>query len=229
MGIIDLIIIILTVVTAVLSARKGFLKSLLDVISYIVAGILVRLLSPSVSSYLYGSYFSAQVGERLEMLLPDGKCYDGVFGIIEETLSLLPEELLNIAKQFGVYPTEASFRELAEQYEYFTVSMIEQHFIEPIIKGIISVITAVCLFIVFLIALKIVSALINSLLKRKKHSIIKSTNTVLGAALGVVKGCVYSVIICFMLNIIAPLAANPALSEATDSSYFCNLVADLIK
>lgn len=228
MGIVDLLIIIMVVVVSVFSARKGFLMSLLDVASYALSGILVKYFSPSVSDYVYNSYFAQQVSDKLKTLLPDGKCYDGIYGIIEETLSVLPSEITDIATQFGIYPTESAFKDFSEKYEYFTVSMIEQRFIEPIAKGAISVIAVILLFVIFVIALKIISVMINSALTRRNHPIIRSSNTILGAALGVVKGCVYAVMICLAINIIVPVAANDTLTEAASNSYFCKLIADLI-
>lgn len=228
MGIIDLLIIIFVVATAVLSARKGFLMSLLDVVSYVVAGILVKTFSPSVSAYVYDSYFAEELSNKLKELLPDGKCYDGLYSVIEQTLSVVPTEITDIAKQFGIYPSESAFKGFAEKYDYFTVSMIEDRFIVPIVKGTVSVVAIILMFILFVIVLKIISVLINSILTRKNHPVIRRTNTLFGAALGVVKGCVFAMIICFAINIIAPILANDTLTEASGNSYFCNLIAELI-
>lgn len=229
MGIIDIIIIVLVVLIAVLSARKGFLLSLFNLCSYFIAAVLVKLSSAPVSGYVYTNYVQQALRGKINELMPAEISGENIYSAIENTLSALPEEITAIAKHFGIYPSASAFNDFAEKYDSFSAEMIEQRFIEPIATGVISLIVAVVLFIVFVILLRIAFYLINKWLTKEDHPIIKKTNAFFGAALGVLKGTVFAGIICVLLNIIAPLINNAALNDATVNSYFCNLIAELLK
>lgn len=228
MNIADLIIIVFIAIVAVFSARKGFLMSLFNLASYFISAVLVKIFSPSVSEYIYTSFVSEKIRAEITQLLPSEIADKSLSQIADDILSVVPESVAAVAKQFGLYPDTAALAQVGTN-EPITAEMLEQRFIQPIITGVISVIVMLALFILFVIVLRIVFHIINGFLTKKKHTLIRQTNMFFGAALGVVKGAVISALICFILNIASPVINNAVLMDMTTGSYFCNLIADIIK
>lgn len=229
MNIIDICIIVLIAAVAVLSARRGFLMSLFNIAAYILSGIFSKILSSPVSEYIYTNYISEKVRLEISSIMPAAMSGEELMTSVDDIMSVFPNSVIAIAKQFGIYPDAASLSALAEKYEAFTPEVVEQRFVAPFVTGVISVLAALALFIVLIIVLKIVFHIVNKILTKKKHTLIRKSNMFLGAALGVVKGTVLAAVVGFTLNIIAPVLNNAALTDLTTSSYLCGLMADIIK
>ncbi|MBR3766804.1 MAG: CvpA family protein [Clostridia bacterium] len=228
MNIIDIAVILIIVIIAVVSAKKGFLMSLFNIAAFVASGILARLFSSPVTSFIYSNYLSEKVLLKLNELLPSGSVNGEITGIIDGVMNSLPSFLAGVAKQFGIYNI-ADFEQFSQSGEALTVEMLEREYVGPLVSNIVSVIVIVLLFILFSFLLKIVLSFINRMLTKKKHKIIRSTNMFLGAALGVIKGVIPAGLVCALLNIIAPAFNNETLLELTNNSYFCNLIADILK
>lgn len=224
MNILDIIAIGLLLIITFISAKKGFMMSLFNIIGYVISAVLSKTMSMPVSTYVYTNYFSESVLGKLNELIPSGSVQGEISEVINNVVASLPEYVQSMISQF-----ELSELLVPAETGALTVEMIEQTYIAPIMLKIISVVAVVVLFIVISFILRIVFSLINKFFVSKKHNIIRKTNMLLGAILGVVKGVVVSGVLCAVLNVAAPIINNPAVYDFVNGSAICNFVADLLK
>ena len=182
MNILDLIIFLIVAVIAIVSARKGFLIQILNIVSYVVSGILARIFSAPVVSYIYTNYFSEKVLLKLNEVMPSGSVEGEIIAVVTETLESLPDFIGSAITHFDL---ELSLLNAEGTY---TVEMLEQTYLAPMISKVLSIVVMVILFVLFAIVLKFAFSIINRLLTGKKHKLIRGTNMFFGAALGAVKG-----------------------------------------
>lgn len=223
MNILDLIIFLIVAVIAIVSARKGFLIQILNIVSYVVSGILARIFSAPVVSYIYTNYFSEKVLLKLNEVMPSGSVEGEIIAVVTETLESLPDFIGSAITHFDL---ELSLLNAEGTY---TVEMLEQTYLAPMISKVLSIVVMVILFVLFAIVLKFAFSIINRLLTGKKHKLIRGTNMFFGAALGAVKGSLIAGVICAVLNIAAPVINNPLLLTYVNGSAICGIIAELLK
>lgn len=224
MNILDIVAIVLLLIITVISAKKGFMMSLFNIVGYVVSAILSKTLSVPVSSYVYTNYFSEGILGKLNELIPSGSVQGEISEVINNVIASLPEYVQSMISQF-----ELTDLLVPAETGALTVEMIEQSYIAPIMLKIISVVAVVVLFIAISFVLRLVFSIINKLFVSKKHNIIRKTNMFLGAVLGVIKGAVVSGVLCAVLSVVAPIINNPTVTEFVTGSTICNFVADLLK
>ena len=214
----DIVLILLVVFFALLSAKRGLLLSLLHLGVVILSGILSRLLANPVADLLYTGFAHEPVQNKLLSILPEGS----VSGKIDAVLAELPQPVIAIAKQFGLYPR------LSDGTQVLSVDAIEQDYIKPVITGVAVVIVTVILYFVISTILRFVANVINGrLTDSDNHKWMHGANAVLGGVVGVVKGIIPAGILCAAANLLAPVIGNANLTELVASSYFCRLTANL--
>ncbi len=227
MNILDLVLILVIAVIAIFSAKKGFLLTLLNIATYIVAGILSKIFASPVSSFIYDSFFSSTIISKLYEIMPSGSVQGELNTIVSNVIASLPEYVQSLASNFGIADIVSSGTDAATAS--LTVEMLEATYIAPIVIKVLTIVVSVLLFVLFALLLRVVSSFINKVLTKKKHKLIRGTNMFLGAAFGVVKGTAISAIAAAVLNIAAPLVNNGSLSVFVNESAICNIVAEILK
>ncbi len=225
MNVIDIALIVFVVAVAAISAKRGFLKSLFNIVAYAVAGFIAKLLCSPVTAYIYTNFLRIKVTDVLNEILPSGSVSGEVFSIVEKALGSLPPFVSSLASQFGIFDPDTLG---SASSEVLSVEMLEAEYLGPIVSSVLSIIVLIVLFIVFAIILRIILAFVNKSLTDDKHKVIKGTNMMLGAALGVVKSVIPAGLICALLNITAPLINNASFYTLVTDSYFCKLIADIL-
>ncbi len=226
MNILDLIVFLVVAVIAIISAKKGFLLSLFNIISFVISGFLAKIFSIPVSAYVYDGYCREKIIAKMYEFMPSGSVEGEISNAVLKTLGALPEFVMSMISHFDIInPNDLVNMDTGVN---LTVEAIEQTYLEPIMLKVISVVAIIVLFIIFAVILKFVFSLINKLLTRKKHKIIRGTNMLLGASLGVVKGSLIAGLICAVLNIAAPAINNETLNEFVSGSAICNIITELL-
>lgn len=219
---IDIILLIVIAVTALISAKRGFIWSVLNLGAILLSSILSKVLAAPASQLFYNYFLHGKIMTELDRVLPAGSVSGQIGEGIESVLSELPVPVIAIAKQYGLYP------DFSGGTQVLTVEGIEQDYIVPIVTGVLTIIATVILFIIFSAIFKIVAGAVNhNLSDKKKHKFISKSNTLLGAVFGALKGVVVVVIICVALNLISPAFGGDTLTPLVDGSFFCGVIAKL--
>ena len=228
MNIVDLILFIVIAVVAIASARKGFLMTLFNIAAYVIAGVAAKIFSSPVADYAYINFFSEKVLNRLHTLMPSGSAEGELTTVIVNAIETLPAYVQALINQF-VNPSDIISAGAEGGNTVYTVEMIEQTYLAPAVINVLGIVAMVLLFVLFVFILRIVFSIINKGLTKKKHKLIRGTNTLLGAAFGAVKGTAIAALIAAVLNIGAPVINNQNLSDFVNGSAICNMIADILK
>ena len=219
---IDVILLVIIALAAFISAKRGFIWSVLNLGVVVASSVLSKLLASPVSQLFYNYFLHGKIMTELNRILPAGSVSGQIGEGIDSVLSELPVPVIAIAKHYGLYP------DLSGSTQVLTVEGIEQDYIIPIVTGVLSIIATVLLFIIICAILKIVAGIIDhNLSDKKKHKFVSRTNTLLGAGLGALKGILISGIGCVILNLISPVINSSFLTPLVDGSFFCGLIAKL--
>lgn len=228
MNIVDLILFIVIALVAIASAKKGFLMTLFNIASYVIAGILSKIFSAPVAAYVYEGFLGEKVIGKLQELMPSGSVEGEITTVIIKVIETLPSYIQSLINHF-VNPADIVNAGAEGLNTVYTVEMLEQSYLAPVIINVLGIVAMVLLFILLVFILRIVFSVINKGLTKKKHKFIRGTNTLLGAAFGAVKGTAIVALIAAVLNIGAPVINNPDLTQFVNGSAICNMVAEILK
>ena len=214
-------------VVAIASARKGFLMMLFNIAAYVISGILSKIFSSPVALYAYENFFGEIVLSKLRELMPSGSVEGEITTVVNEVIESLPEYIQALISHF--FPADAISSGMSAEGAAMTVEMIEQTYLAPVVTNVLSIVAMVLLFLLLVFILRIVFSVINKGLTKKKHKLIRGTNTLFGAAFGAVKGTLIISLIAAVLNIGAPVIDNASLNDFVNGSAICNMVAEILK
>lgn len=224
MNALDIVLIVLVALITLVAAKKGLLWSLMNFAVVILSGTLARLTARPASVLFYRQFLHQKISAELLRILPSGSVSGQIGDRIDAILSELPMPIVSIAKRYGLYP------DFSGGTQVLTVEGIEQDYIMPIVTGVLTIIATVLLFIIFFAILKIIAGAINrSLTDTQKHKFIGTTNTVLGAALGAVKGVMLVAIACVVLNLFSSAFSGSSLASQVQGSVLCGFIAGLFQ
>ena len=219
---IDVVLLIIIALAAFISAKRGFIWSVLNLCVVVVSSILSKLLAGVAAQFFYDQFLHGRIMNELNRILPAGSVSGQIGEGIDTVLAELPVPVTAIAKHYGLYP------DLSSTTQILTVEGIEKDYIVPIVTGVLSIIATVLLFIIICAILKIIAGIIDhNLSDKKKHKFVSRTNTIIGAGLGILKGILIAGIVCVVLNLLAPATGSTALTPLVNGSFFCGMIAKL--
>ena len=197
--IIDLILIAVILFSAFISARRGFVKVLVETVGFVAAIIVAFTISTPLAELTYDKIIEPPiikaavnaVGESAEHeawnALPEFLMNNDLFG--EEVNSFTEKITQNISSG-----TEAA------------VKTASQDIVKPIAVKIFGLLYSVILILVLSILVKFLAGLINGMFS---FSIIGKLNRTLGGVLGAVKGIIIAMIICMVISLIISFTGKP--------------------
>lgn len=205
--IIDVVAVIILVLSIIWGARKGFIKSVMGLVSLAIAIALAvnfqSFAAGIIKDNVIEPYFVNKTSEQFSSLMNAGDSVVSPEQIFDEE----PEELVEATNNFG-----QSIEALENFYEENIKGLIDSEDIKGIseklsqflvgntVDIISNVLGFIAVFILALIALYLVQILLDLIFKLP---ILKAANKLLGSVLGAVKGIVLVVILINVLFILA--------------------------
>ena len=209
--ILDIFMVAVIVISAMIAAKKGFVKVFLNLIGVFVALFLAMQFCVPSAEFIYDKFLEKNI-------------YNGVYTAVGEyaeqgidaVYNNLPPSVLNAAEKIGIdldniisKHMSAGTDNLAEKIAGDVSHSIVRPFSVKIISGIVFII----LFILSLVLIKIVIRALNLVTKLPG---LHAANKTLGIIMGILQGLCICVIICFMLNISASLFENGVFGYTED-------------
>lgn len=221
---VDIILIVIFAIAIIISACKGFFRSLIDLAGSLLAIIAAKILSQGFAKPVYDGVVADTVKSALANKLGQGASADYVQQL-EEILSSIPEGINGILQIIGldkqVLLDKISSANLNGDN---LIESLMNSVVEPVVTTVIQLVLFVILAIVLIIVIKIVALLLDKIID--KLPIIKSFNKTLGALFGVVRGVIDVVIVSLLISVVAGFIKNPDVVTAVESSVIINTVGD---
>ncbi len=223
--ILDLIIVLIVLLFVFLSAKKGFVRTLIEVVGFIAAIVIALSLSTPIADFIYDSSIQPIVANTVESAVSEGG-------------SNVNEAVDSVWNKLPAFLTENNFFNLSKDTISSTVSTQSNatasqltttidSFIKPAVSKLLSVLISVILVVMLLFIVKILAKLVNKLFT---FSVIGDINKTLGGILGLVKGAAVAVIFCMIVSLVLSFSKNGFLIftyDAINSSYLFKFLMGL--
>ena len=221
--ILDAIIVLIIILFVFLSAKKGFVRTLIEVVGFIAAITIALSLSTPIANFFYDSAVQPIVTKTVESVANDGS--SNVNEAVDAVWNKLPDFL-----------TESSFFNLSKDKLTDSISgnadtteLVSSinSFVKPPVSKLISVAVSVILVVVLLFVVRVLAKIVNKLFS---FSLIGDINKTLGGILGLIKGAAVCVIFCMVVGLILSFTKNGFLIftyDAINSSHLFKFIMGL--
>lgn len=197
--IIDLIAIGIIVLFAILSAKKGFVRSLIEVVGFILVMLFAVNVSPALADKTYDKFVEPSIIGSLENVNFENINTAAEIPALPKTVSALLGDNFNLSA-FKEIISENISKGVTD-----AVTIASQQAVKPVVTDILSLLYTVIISVVLLFVVNILAKFINKIFS---FSIIGKANRILGALLGVIKGIVIVSVFCTAISLL--LSISPA-------------------
>lgn len=221
--IVDIILVAVLLIVVLISAHKGFFRSVIDFAGSMIAVFVAKGLSKTLSIKVFETVVAPSAQTLLAKNLGDMGTTDYTQQV-ENALSSLPAGLEGILQIMGV--DSQSIMDKASS----GVNLNGENLVETLMNTVVTPVgTAVVQFILFvflaialIFIIKVFGKLFDKILK--KLPVIKGLNKSLGAVFGVLRGLIIVVIVSMLISVVVSFVNNEALISSVESSIIINAV-----
>ena len=206
--ILDAILIIICIAVIATSIKRGFVRTILSIISSVASILLAVVFTPTVSNFFYDKFMlsaiTSGISDTVRSLAGNGNS-EG----ITQMFDTMPEALSDILSRYNVSDKTVSDMAESAQNGLIDIDTVCETIASPIATTISNVLAFVICFIVALIVLKIVIAIVDTVFKLPiLNSVNKGAGLILGLALAVVIIFVYSEAAVHLVNSLGALSPD---------------------
>ena len=206
----DIIIIGLIIFCVAMGYKNGFVKTVMNFLSFVIAFFMAKTFSPPLSDFMYSTWikpnFADKAAAQLEKLLSPSV---NVNSLVQNQQN----DFVNMLKGYGFdlpdvnkWINEAAAKGADNINGYITTNMVE-----PVAKGISDFLAFTAILLASFILLKIATSLLNKAFKLPGLNLF---NRIGGIFLGLLYGIILSYIFVLLAYYVLPyLAANTAISS----------------
>lgn len=213
--IIDIILAALLAVCLIVGWKRGFVKSLMDLASNLIAFILARVVSVQLAPQIFAQYFEQRAYSSLNRELASAG--NSASSQVQSALDSIPESLNGFLGMLGV-DKKSMASALSQKLEESGADIAEvlmNNIVSPVLTAIIKLLVFVAVFVLAVLILKIATLLLDKLTELPA---VKQANEIFGLLFGAVKGVIVIAVACFALELIAGVIGNDSLTSLVESS-----------
>lgn len=216
--VLDFIVIGIVVLCSIMAAKKGFVRTLIELIGYILAIAVAISFSGVVADFVFDKFIEPASVTAIADIIEDKGT---------QALESVPVFIKSITEKAGVNFAELENAVGTSSTE--TASEIVNTSLKPIAVSIVKSIAIVVLAVLLLIVVRFLARFVNSLFK---GALLGSANKLLGAILGGAKGVIFAILFCVLVSFISSILKTDFLffTQATiESSNICKLILHTLK
>ncbi len=222
--VLDLIVLAIIALTILISAKHGFVRTLIEVVGFIAAFVIAFNVSTPLANATYDKFIEPPLISSFQ-----DAAVDGVGNSTEAVWEAMPDFITNNADSLGLKKEDIkqNLTDSASNNASEIVINLSQNVLKPTASKIISMVYTTVLLIVLLFVVKILAKLVNKLFS---ISIVGKLNRTLGGVVGLVKGVVFAVVLCMVISTIISFTENGFLiftRDAIESSVLFKTLANV--
>lgn len=186
----DLMILAVIAITALLSARRGFVRTVIEVAGVIAAIFIASSLSTPIANATYGSLI-----EKPLVSAVSSSADDSAQGLTERVWDSLPGFVTDNAEKFG-FSKDALAQKLGDNVGNGAENAVQtaaDTLVKPTVTRLLAGLYFTLLFIVLTFVVRFLARVVN---KMFSFSLVGSLNRTLGGVIGAVKGIIIAFVIC---------------------------------
>lgn len=220
----DIILIVIFAAFVLTAAKKGFVKTLLELVAVAAALVLAYQFSPVVAQGAYDGFVKESMITSIEEQIDENFNTSTAAKKAEVTLEALPDFMVSLASSAGVEINDIKAKIASEKFSSQNIATeLVEKVAEPIVIGAMTIVIFMILAIILIFALKVVAHLISKLFD---VPLIGTANKILGGALGACKGVVVLLFICTILDFLFA-KGDGELSVAVNDSFVIGLLDNI--
>lgn len=225
--ILDLIVLAIIIITVLISAKRGFVRTTVELVGFIAAVFISFTISTPLADTTYDKIIEPSVVSSVASAADTAA--DNSAATVDNFWNELPEWIKNGVEKAGISKDSLN-GSISENIGNGALSAAEsasQSVIKPAVTSILSLIYQTIILIVLLALVKPLAKLINKLFS---FSVIGTANRILGGAVGIPKGIIYAVAFCLIITLIVSFTNNGFLifnDETMEQSVFFSFVNSL--
>lgn len=218
--ILDLIVIAIIVVFALLSAKRGFVRTIIEVVGFALVVLLANSVSTPLANVTYDMAVEPAIIKSVDNIEAEGA---EALNIKFETLPGFVQDIIGDESIFADF--ENMVKENIGEGVEKAMSTASQNVIKPILTEILALVYSLLITVVLATVVNFLAGIINGFFK---FSLIGKINRTLGAVFGTVKGCFIAAIFCSIISLIVSFTQNGFLiftKEAIDKTLLFELLS----
>ncbi len=200
--IIDLIVVGIILLVALISAKQGFVRTVVGVVGFVAAVVIAFTVSKPLADVTYDKVIEPPIVNSISDTA-SGSLSQTVDKVWENIPSFITDNSAELG--FSKQSIENALSDEAISSTKDAFIQVSQKAIKPVCTEIVGTIYAVILIILLMIVVRILAKLLN---KAFSFSIVGKLNTTLGGMLGIVKGLVIALILCEIIVLIISFTDN---------------------
>jgi len=219
--ILDFLLVLIFVASVIDGTRRGFFKSLMSLITGVLALLLAFTLTPTMSAYVSDNFVLDGMTEGIESTFYSIARTEDEDGEEEYDLEVLSEsnQFIDMMDEVGV--SEKQIDEVLERDNVDAkaqISRFARMVAEPMAKAVSDIISFIIIFVVSLIVLKILTIVVGLIFKLP---VLKSFDRILGVVFGVLSG----LFLVFVFAMVAETLSG-AIADASPSSFTTDIMEE---
>lgn len=222
--ILDIILVAIFAAYVFFAAKKGFVRTLLELVAVVAAIFLSFQISPVISQTVYDGFVEKEIVATLEEQISENVDALSVTEKANAVLDSIPDFAVSLAASAGVEISTIKEQISSQKIDSQNLAQsLVDKIAEPIVVGALTIIIFILLAVVLMIALKFVAKLVSKLFD---IPLVKSVNRSLGGVLGAIKGVLVVIVICTALRFIFG-GGDGELSVAVNDSFVVGLLDEI--
>lgn len=183
MSILDYILIALVVLMAIWGFRRGLLSGLIGVAKYAVGVPVSLFVSRQYYQVVYENLVEPKALAKVQEKIAGASGVDTFVAALQEKMQALPQALQG----------DFDFAALQKGSAKAAADFVMQQLVEPVAQLLVKI----ALFLISFIIIALICWLLSAMLRKKqgKKTVFTRANSLLGGAFGLVKGCLFLVLV----------------------------------
>lgn len=195
---IDAVFVVVVLVCTVWGLKKGFIKSLLGFIGYVIALLAAISISNWLAAFVYDSFLREVFIQKISSVLTDGAAATAAEQA-EKLLEALPGFVANALVNQGV-TAESLEGTLAGSVAAIAPQVADM--ISPVVINLMRIIFTVVLFSVLLFLVRVLVRAVGSVFRLP---VLRQMDSLLGGAFGLLSGFVFVLLLTAILGLAVPM------------------------
>lgn len=213
----DLIVIAIIAVVALISARRGFVRVVIESAGFIAAIFITLTISTPLASLTYDKIIEPPIVSSVSKATGDS-----VTQITDNTWNALPEFIRKYSENAG-FSKESINKSINENMgngAEVAARAASQNVVKPIVAKLLAVFYGIIIMVILIFLVKILAKFLNGVFS---FSIVGKLNRILGGIAGIPKGIIIAMLFCMIISLIVSLTPDGFLifkTEAMEKSWF---------
>lgn len=229
--IVDIVIVVILLLSIYLGYRRGFVKTIFGCLSLVAAIILASMFGSHAGNLIKGTKMFGDVSENIATEISeyfDKTAKEGIENAMSAQVSLESSPLGNVLVRLGIdaQSVEKGYVSALQKGAANVKQEVVDAVSGPVLDCLANAMGTLIVFILSLIALKLLSYLVDGI---AKLPLLKTVNKFGGLAAGAVSGIIFVFVLCMITQVILPyIPENPVVYVGMDKdtwlySFFLSL------